>query len=115
MHVITKCQRHCLPLTYLLLWLWQFRVYKGEMSEMFIKERGASVNAIQMFTCVTSPVTLLDIEVHEATGTVGADIGASGSVGGELIFKFLKNRGQKFIELYLSMYLVDDQQSTLLV
>ncbi|GFS74833.1 transposon Tf2-6 polyprotein [Nephila pilipes] len=60
-----------------------------------------------MFICVTSPVTLLDIEVYEATGTVCADAGASQSVGGELMFKFLKNRGQKFTELYLSMRLAD--------
>ncbi|GFX63117.1 transposon Tf2-6 polyprotein [Trichonephila clavipes] len=30
-----------------------------------------------MFTCFTSPVALLDIEVYEATGTVCADTGAS--------------------------------------
>ncbi|GFT45686.1 transposon Tf2-6 polyprotein [Nephila pilipes] len=104
MHAITKCQQHYLPPIYFLLWLGQFRVYKGEMSEIFIKERGASVKAIQMFTCVTSPVTLLDIEVHEATGTVCADTGASQSVDGELMFTFVKIRGQKFIELYLSMF-----------
>ncbi|GFU50066.1 transposon Tf2-6 polyprotein [Nephila pilipes] len=73
-----------------------------------------------MFTCVTSPVTLLDIEVYEATGTVCADTGASQSVGGELMFEFLKNRGQKFTEIYLSMNffsmcLADAQQSTPLV
>ncbi|GFS80445.1 retrovirus-related Pol polyprotein from transposon 412 [Nephila pilipes] len=64
---------------------------------------------------VTSPVTLLDIEVYEATGTVCAYTGASESVSGEVMFKFLKNRGQKFTELYLSMRLVDGQQSTPLV
>ncbi|GFS84752.1 transposon Tf2-6 polyprotein, partial [Nephila pilipes] len=68
-----------------------------------------------MFTCVTSPVPLFEIEVYEATGTVCADTGASQSVGGELMFKFLKNRGQKFTELYLSMCLADGQQSTPLV
>ncbi|GFU14292.1 transposon Tf2-6 polyprotein [Nephila pilipes] len=65
-----------------------------------------------MFTCVTSPVNVLDIEVYEATGTVCADTGASQSVGGELMFKFLKNRSQKFTELYLPMRLADGQQST---
>ncbi|GFT65571.1 hypothetical protein NPIL_536631 [Nephila pilipes] len=44
---------------------------------MFIKERVCFFNAIQMFTWVTSPVTLLDIEVYEATGTVCATTGAS--------------------------------------
>ncbi|GFU19917.1 transposon Tf2-6 polyprotein [Nephila pilipes] len=68
-----------------------------------------------MFTCVTSPVTLLDIEVYEATGIVCADTEASQSVGGELMFKFLKNRGQNFTEFYVSMRLADGQQSTLLV
>ncbi|GFT33963.1 transposon Tf2-6 polyprotein [Nephila pilipes] len=56
-----------------------------------------------------------DIEVYEATGTVCADTGASQSVGGELMFKFLKNRGQKFTELYLPMCLPDGQQFTPLV
>ncbi|GFT08791.1 copia protein [Trichonephila clavipes] len=37
------------------------------------KKESASVNAIHMFTCLTSPVALLDIEVYEATGTVCAD------------------------------------------
>ncbi|GFS39048.1 transposon Tf2-6 polyprotein [Nephila pilipes] len=68
-----------------------------------------------MFTSVTSPVTLLDIEVYEATGTVCADTGASQSVDGELMLKFLKNRGRKFSELYLSMCPADGQQSTPLV
>ncbi|GFU10149.1 transposon Tf2-6 polyprotein [Nephila pilipes] len=60
-------------------------------SKCSLKKERASVNAIQMFTCVTSPITLLNIEVYEATGTVWADNGASQSVGGELMFKFLKN------------------------
>ncbi|GFT21800.1 retrovirus-related Pol polyprotein from transposon 412 [Nephila pilipes] len=68
-----------------------------------------------MFTCVTSPVTQLDIEVYESIGTVCADSGASQSVGGELMFKFLRNHGQKFTELYLSMHLADGQQSPPLV
>ncbi|GFU18255.1 hypothetical protein NPIL_605711 [Nephila pilipes] len=59
-----------------------------------------------MFTCVTSPVPQLVIEVYKATGTVCADTGASQSVGGELMFKFLKNRGQKFTELFLSVELM---------
>ncbi|GFU37473.1 hypothetical protein TNCV_4274151 [Trichonephila clavipes] len=61
-----------------------------------------------MFTCLTSPVALLDIEVYEATGTVCADTGASQSLGGELMFKFLRNRGQKFSEFHLAMCLADD-------
>ncbi|GFT24101.1 hypothetical protein TNCV_2063551 [Trichonephila clavipes] len=65
-----------------------------------------------MFTCLTSPVALLDIEVYEATGTVCADTGASQSLGGELMFKFLRNRGQKFSEFHLAMCLADGQQST---
>ncbi|GFT36391.1 transposon Tf2-6 polyprotein [Nephila pilipes] len=76
---------------------------------MFIKERAC------FCLLVTSPVPLFEIQVNEATGTVCADTGASQSVGGELMFKFLKNRGQKFTELYLSMCLADDQQSTPLV
>ncbi|GFU01893.1 retrovirus-related Pol polyprotein from transposon 297 [Trichonephila clavipes] len=68
-----------------------------------------------MFTCLTSPVSLLDIEVYEATGTVCADTGASQSLGGELMFKFLRNRGQKFSEFHLAMCLADGQQSTSLV
>ncbi|GFY75653.1 retrovirus-related Pol polyprotein from transposon 17.6 [Trichonephila inaurata madagascariensis] len=68
-----------------------------------------------MFTCFTSPVALLNIEVYEATDTVCADTGASQSVGGELMFKFLKNHGQKFSEFHLAMCLADDQQSTSLV
>ncbi|GFT22735.1 transposon Tf2-6 polyprotein [Nephila pilipes] len=88
---------------------------KAKCPKCSSKKERASVNAIQMFTCVTSPVPLFEIEVHEATGTVCADTGASQSVGGELMFKFLKNRGQKFRELYLPMCLADGQQSTPLV
>ncbi|GFU27837.1 transposon Tf2-6 polyprotein [Nephila pilipes] len=66
-----------------------------------------------MFTCVTSPVTLHDIEVYEATGTVCADTGARPV--SEFMFKFLKKRGQKFTEFYLSMCLADGQQSKSLV
>ncbi|GFV04775.1 transposon Tf2-6 polyprotein [Trichonephila clavipes] len=68
-----------------------------------------------MFTCLTSPVALLDIQVCEATGTVCADTGASQSVGGELMFKFLRNRGRKFSEFHLAVCLADGQQSTSLV
>ncbi|GFY04882.1 retrovirus-related Pol polyprotein from transposon 297 [Trichonephila clavipes] len=80
-------------------------------------KKSASVNTIHMFTCLTSPVALLDIEVYEATGTVCADTGASQSVGGELMFKFLRNRGQKkkISEFHLAMCLADGQQSTSLV
>ncbi|GFX70360.1 hypothetical protein TNCV_968321 [Trichonephila clavipes] len=85
------------------------------MSKMLTKKESASVNAIYMFTCLTSPVALLDIEVYEATGTVCADTGASQSLGGELMFKFLRNRGQKFSEFHLAMCLADGQQSTYLV
>ncbi|GFT81638.1 retrovirus-related Pol polyprotein from transposon 412 [Nephila pilipes] len=85
---------------------------KAKSPKCSLKKERASVNAIQMFTCVTSPVTLLVIEVYEATGTICADIGASQSVGGELMFKFLRNRGLKFTGLYLSIRLADDQQST---
>ncbi|GFT32211.1 retrovirus-related Pol polyprotein from transposon 412 [Trichonephila clavipes] len=85
------------------------------MSKMLTKKESASVNAIHMFTCLTSPVALLDIEVYEATGTVCADTGASQSLGGELMFKFLRNRGQKFSEFHLAMCLADGQQSTSLV
>ncbi|GFS58923.1 transposon Tf2-6 polyprotein [Nephila pilipes] len=85
---------------------------KEKCPKCSLKKELASVNAIQMFTCVTSPVTLLDIEVYEDTGTVCGDTGASQSVGGELMIKFLKNRGQKFTKLYLSMRLADGQQST---
>ncbi|GFS61289.1 hypothetical protein TNIN_191661 [Trichonephila inaurata madagascariensis] len=35
---------------------------------MLTKKERTSVNAIQMFTCLTSPVALLDIEVYETTG-----------------------------------------------
>ncbi|GFT49507.1 retrovirus-related Pol polyprotein from transposon 412 [Trichonephila clavipes] len=79
------------------------------------KKESASVNAIHMFTCLTSPVALLDIEVYEATGTVCADTGASQSLGVELMFKFLRNHGQKFSEFHLAMCLADGQQSTSLV
>ncbi|GFT73298.1 copia protein [Nephila pilipes] len=68
-----------------------------------------------MFTCVTSLVTTLNIEVYEATGIVCADTGARQSVGEELMFKFLKNLVQKFTELYLSICLANGQQSTSLV
>ncbi|GFU22584.1 retrovirus-related Pol polyprotein from transposon 412 [Trichonephila clavipes] len=85
------------------------------MSKMLTKKESASANAIHMFTCLTSPVALLDIEVYEATGTVCADTGASQSLGGELMFKFLRNRGQKFSEFPLAMCLADGQQSTSLV
>ncbi|GBN07009.1 Copia protein [Araneus ventricosus] len=76
------------------------------------KKDGAHVNAIQVFTCFTLPVALLDIEVYEATGTVCADTGARQSVGGELMFNFLQKRGQKFIEIDLAVCLADGQQST---
>ncbi|GBN97187.1 hypothetical protein AVEN_212494-1 [Araneus ventricosus] len=76
---------------------------------------GAHVNSIQVFTCFTLPVALLDIEVYEATGTVCADTGASQSVGGELMFNFLQKRGQKFIEIDLAVCLADGQQSTSIV
>ncbi|GFW05609.1 hypothetical protein TNCV_4003111 [Trichonephila clavipes] len=79
------------------------------------KKESASVNAIHMFSCLTSPLALLDIEVYEATGTVCADTGISQSVGEELMFKFLRNRGQKFSEFHLAMCLADGQQSTSLV
>ncbi|GFS32722.1 retrovirus-related Pol polyprotein from transposon 412 [Nephila pilipes] len=67
---------------------------KAKCPKCSLKKERVSVNAIQMFTCVTSPVSLFEIEVYEATGTVCADTGASQSVGGELMFKFLKNCGQ---------------------
>ncbi|GFU43040.1 transposon Tf2-6 polyprotein [Nephila pilipes] len=67
---------------------------KAKCPKCSLKKEQASVNVIQMFTCVTSPVTLLNIEVFEVTGTVCADTGASQSVGGELMLKFLKNHGQ---------------------
>ncbi|GFT65896.1 copia protein [Nephila pilipes] len=87
---------------------------KAKCPKCSLKKERASVNAIQMFTCVTSLVTLLDSEVYEATGTVCADTGVRQSVGGEL-FKFLKNRGPKFTELHLFMRLADGQQYTPLV
>ncbi|GFT31611.1 retrovirus-related Pol polyprotein from transposon 412 [Nephila pilipes] len=86
---------------------------KAKCPKCSLSKERANVNAIQMSTCVTSPVTLLDIEVYETIGTVWADTGASQSVGGELMFKFSKNRGQKFTELYFSMRLADGQQSAL--
>ncbi|CAL1296274.1 unnamed protein product [Larinioides sclopetarius] len=76
------------------------------------KKDSAFANAIQVFTCFTLPVVLLDIEVYEATGTVCADTGASHSVGGEIMFNFLQKRGQKFIEIDLAVCLADGQQST---
>ncbi|GFY26572.1 hypothetical protein TNCV_2879021 [Trichonephila clavipes] len=88
---------------------------KSKCPKCSLKKESASVNAIHMFTCLISPVALLDIEVYEATGTVCADTGASQSVGRELMFKFLRNRGQKFSEFHLAMCLADGQQSTSLV
>ncbi|GFT11516.1 retrovirus-related Pol polyprotein from transposon 412 [Trichonephila clavipes] len=88
---------------------------KSKCPKCSLKKESASVNTIHMFTCLTSPVALLDIEVYEATGTVCADTGASQSVGGELMFKFLRNRGQKFSEFHLAMCLAEGQQSTYLV
>ncbi|GFU39948.1 transposon Tf2-6 polyprotein [Nephila pilipes] len=82
---------------------------KANCPKCSLKKYSDSVNAVQMFTCVKSSVTLLEIEVFEATGTVCADTGASQSVGRELMFKFLKNCGQKFTKLYLSMCLADGQ------
>ncbi|GFT98343.1 retrovirus-related Pol polyprotein from transposon 412 [Nephila pilipes] len=76
---------------------------KAKSPKCSLKKESASINAVPMFTCVTSLVILLDIEVYEATGTVCAGTGANQSVGGELMFKFSKNRGQKFTEL-LSFY-----------
>ncbi|GFV48800.1 transposon Tf2-6 polyprotein [Trichonephila clavipes] len=90
-------------------------IIKSKCPKCSQKKESASVNAIHMFTCLTSPVALLDIEVYEATGTVCADTGASQSLGGELMFKFLRNRGQKFSEFHLAMCLADGQQSTSLV
>ena len=75
------------------------------------KQDTAHFNAIKMFTCFTSPVALIDIIVYEATGTVCADTGASQSVGGELMFNFLKNRGQTFTEFPLDVSLADGQFS----
>ncbi|GFY73296.1 copia protein [Trichonephila inaurata madagascariensis] len=88
---------------------------KSKCSKCSLKKESASVNAIQMFTCLISPVALLDIEDYEAIDTVCTDTGASQSVGGELMFKFLKNRGQKFSEFHLAMCLADGQQSPSLV
>ncbi|GFX42991.1 retrovirus-related Pol polyprotein from transposon 412 [Trichonephila clavipes] len=90
-------------------------IIKSKCPKCSQKKESASVNAIHMFTCLTSPVALLDIEFYEATGTVCADTGASQSLGGELMFKFLRNRGQKFSEFHLAMCLADGQQSTSLV
>ncbi|GFT43876.1 retrovirus-related Pol polyprotein from transposon 17.6 [Nephila pilipes] len=50
---------------------------KAKCPKCSLKKDSASVNAIQMFTCITSPVTLLNIEVYEATDTVYVDTGAS--------------------------------------
>ncbi|GFT92138.1 retrovirus-related Pol polyprotein from transposon 17.6 [Trichonephila clavipes] len=88
---------------------------KSKCPKCSLKKESASVNAIHMFTYLTSPVALLDIEVYEATGTVCADTGASQSVEGELMFNFLRNCGQKFSEFHLAMCLADGQQSTSLV
>ncbi|GFS67283.1 uncharacterized protein NPIL_72641 [Nephila pilipes] len=88
---------------------------KAKYPKCSLMKECASVNAIQMFTCVTCPITLLDIEVYEATDIVCADTGANQSVGGKLMFKFLKNRGQNFTQLYLFIHLADGQQSTPLV
>ncbi|GBN42173.1 hypothetical protein AVEN_237779-1 [Araneus ventricosus] len=85
---------------------------KSKCAKCVPKKDGAHVNAIQVFTCFTLPVALLDTEVYEATGTVCADTGASQSVGAELMFNFLQKRGQKFIEIYLAVCLADSQQST---
>ncbi|GFX57728.1 retrovirus-related Pol polyprotein from transposon 17.6 [Trichonephila clavipes] len=54
---------------------------KSKCPKCSLKNESASVNAIHLFTCLFSPVALLDIEVYEATGTVCADTGASQSVG----------------------------------
>ncbi|GFU91589.1 retrovirus-related Pol polyprotein from transposon 412 [Trichonephila clavipes] len=56
-------------------------IIKSKCPKCSQKKERASVNAIHMFTCLTSPVALLDIEVYEATGTVCADTGASQSLG----------------------------------
>ncbi|GFY78859.1 transposon Tf2-6 polyprotein [Trichonephila inaurata madagascariensis] len=88
---------------------------KSKCPKCSLKKESASVNVMQMFTCLTPPVALLDIEVYEATDTVCVDTEASQSVGGELMFKFLKNRGQKFSEFHLAMCLADGPQSRSLV
>ncbi|GFT56291.1 retrovirus-related Pol polyprotein from transposon 17.6 [Trichonephila clavipes] len=88
---------------------------KSKCPKCSLKKESASANTLHMFTCLTSPVALLDIEVYEATSTVCADTGARQSVGGELMFKLLRNRGQKFSEFHLAMRLADGQQSTSLV
>ncbi|CAL1262124.1 unnamed protein product [Larinioides sclopetarius] len=85
---------------------------KSKSPKCSSKKDSAFANAIQVFTCFTLPVALLDIEVYEATGTVCADTGASHSVGGEIMFNFLQKRGQKFIEIDLAVCLADGQQST---
>ncbi|GFS64165.1 transposon Tf2-6 polyprotein [Trichonephila clavipes] len=85
------------------------------MSKMFTKKRDCLYQRQTDVLLPTSPVALFGIEVFEAKGTVCADAEASQSVGGELMFKFLKNRGQKFSEFYLAMCLADGQQSTSLV
>ncbi|GFX47466.1 retrovirus-related Pol polyprotein from transposon 17.6 [Trichonephila clavipes] len=61
------------------------------MSKMLTKKESASVNAIHMFTCLTSPVALLDIEVYKATGTVCADTEASQSLGTSGIVMDMRN------------------------
>ncbi|GFW96321.1 retrovirus-related Pol polyprotein from transposon 297 [Trichonephila clavipes] len=50
---------------------------KSKCPKCSSQKESASVNAIHMFTCLTSTVALLDIEVYEATGTVCADTEAS--------------------------------------
>ncbi|GFX54853.1 hypothetical protein TNCV_3317701 [Trichonephila clavipes] len=41
---------------------------KSICPKCLLKKESASVNAIQRFTCLASPVALLDIEVYEADG-----------------------------------------------
>ncbi|GFT26050.1 transposon Tf2-6 polyprotein [Nephila pilipes] len=50
---------------------------KAKYPKCSLKKERVSVITLQMFTCVTSPVTLLDIEVHKATGTVCVDTGSA--------------------------------------
>ncbi|GFW16728.1 uncharacterized protein TNCV_1639641 [Trichonephila clavipes] len=59
---------------------------KSKCPKCSLKKERAPVNTIQMFTCLTFPVALLDIDVYEATVTVCADTGANQSVGEELTF-----------------------------
>ncbi|GFW21781.1 uncharacterized protein TNCV_2575151 [Trichonephila clavipes] len=54
---------------------------KSKCPKMLTKKESAFVNAIQMYTCLNSPVALLDIEVYEATSTVCADTDASQTSG----------------------------------